>query len=88
MVSIGQTINVGASALAFAALEKSDTLNRFVNWISGGTVNRNTLAQGILHKAVELGTDFALQQKTLGERGATLLPLARGALLSTTIWRA
>jgi hypothetical protein len=87
MVSIGQAISVGASALAFAALEKSDTLNRFVNWISGGTVNRNTLAQGILHKAVELGTDFALQQKTLGERGATLLPLARGALIDNDMAR-
>jgi hypothetical protein len=87
MVSISQTIGLGASALAFSALEKSDTLNRFVNWISGGTVNRNTLAQGILHKAIELGTEFALQKKRWG----SVVPRCYrwpGVLSSTTIWSA
>ncbi|WP_186332344.1 hypothetical protein [Bordetella genomosp. 13] len=87
MATVGSIAGVAAKALAFAALEKSDTLNRFVGWISGGRVSRETLAQSILHKAVDLGTEYAVANKALGERSAVLLPRIRDAVIDNDMQR-
>lgn len=87
MVSVGQSLNIGARTLAFSALDKSDTLNRFVNWISGGKVNRESLAQSIWRQAVALTSDMLVASKTLGERSAKLVPLVREAVVDNDMSR-
>ena len=60
MISIGNALATGAKALAFAALNKFDTLNSIVNRLSGGKVNRDTLAQSVLRGACEGTPCFAV----------------------------
>ena len=87
MISIGNALATGAKALAFAALNKFDTLNSIVNRLSGGKVNRDTLAQSVLRGALHLGTEVAVASKPLGERSAVLIPLARDALIDNDLGR-
>ena len=85
MISSGQIIGVGALALAHTILDKSDILNKVTDWITGGQVNRVTLAETIVQRAVALGSDYAIDTKMLGERSATLVPLARGVLVQNDV---
>lgn len=74
----------GLRALAFAALNGSDRLNSVVNWITGGSVNRDTLAQRVLRDAMHIGLDTTLSWTRLAERSATILPLASKILFDNT----
>lgn len=87
MVSVGNAASTGFKALAFAALNKFDTLNSIVNALSAGKVNRDTLAQSVLRGALQLGTEVAVANKTLGERSAQLVPLARDAVIDNDLGR-
>lgn len=79
--SIGSYIATGLKTLAFSALEKSDTLNSIANRLSGGKVNRDTLAQSVLRDAIQIGFDYASTNKSLGERHSRLLPAIRQAAI-------
>jgi hypothetical protein len=85
--SIGSYIATGLKTLAFSALEKSDTLNSIANRLSGGKVNRDTLAQSVLRDAIQIGFDYASTNKSLGERHSRLLPAIRQAASTTTMSR-
>ncbi|MET1116480.1 MAG: hypothetical protein ABWY08_16225 [Comamonas sp.] len=74
----------GLRALAFAALNRSDTLNSAVNWITGGSVNRDTLAQRVLRDVMPMGLGMTLSWTRLAERSATILPLASKILFDNT----
>lgn len=78
-MQIGQMARMastGVTALAFKALNSSDTLNSLVNRMTGGSINRDTLAQKVLRDAVGLGLEYAADKKLLGDRSASLAPLA------------
>lgn len=75
-MQIGSTLGTGVKALAFAALNRFDTLNALVNRMTGGSINRDTLAQKVLRDAVHMGLEMQFAQRGLGERSATLVPLA------------
>ncbi|MGB7482602.1 MAG: hypothetical protein WA909_02920 [Castellaniella sp.] len=79
--SIGSYLSTGLKALAFSALEKSDTLNSIANRLSGGKINRDTLAQSVLRDAIQIGFDYAASNKSLGERHSRLLPAIRQAAI-------
>jgi hypothetical protein len=85
--NVGAGLGLGAQTLAFAALNKSDNLNRFVGWISGGSINRDKLAERILHKALDLGVSMAVGAKALGERSAVLIPAMRDAAIANDMAR-
>ncbi len=78
---IGSYVATGLKALAFSALEKFDTLNSIANRLSGGKLNRDTLAQSVLRDAVRIGFDYAASNKSLGERHSRLLPAIRQAAI-------
>lgn len=85
MVSITQAAGTLAKSVAFSALNKFDTLNSFVNRVTSGRVNRDSLATSIFHKAIALGTDYVQENPTaLGSyrNKAELVPLARQALIN------
>ncbi len=75
-MQIGSTLGTGVKALAFAALNRFDTLNSLVNRMTGGGINRDTLAQKVLRDAVHMGLEMQFAKRGLGERSATLVPLA------------
>lgn len=75
-MQIGSTLGTGVRALAFAALNRFDTLNSLVNRMTGGSINRDTLAQKMLREAVHMGLEMQFARRGLGERSATLVPLA------------
>jgi hypothetical protein len=75
-MQIGSMIGTGVKALAFAALNRIDTLNSLVNRMTGGGINRDTLALKVLRDAVHMGLEMQLAKHGLGERSATLAPLA------------
>lgn len=75
-MQIGSMIGTGVKALAFAALNRFDTLNSLVNRMTGGSINRDTLAQKVLRDAVHMGLESQFAKRGLGERSATLVPLA------------
>ncbi|WP_368640408.1 hypothetical protein ABRZ04_04065 [Castellaniella ginsengisoli] len=79
--SIGSYLSTGLKTLAFSALEKSDTLNSIANRLSGGKINRDTLAQSVLRDAIQIGFDYAASNKSLGERHSRLLPAIRQAAI-------
>lgn len=81
MISNSQALSTARLAFTFSVLDKSEALNRFVNWTTRGVVNRHTLADRLLHRAVELGAQYAVENKMLGERSAVLVPLVRGAVV-------
>ena len=85
--NVGAGLSLGVQTLASAALNKSDNLNTFVNWISGGSVNRDKLAERILHKALDLGVDIGVAGKALGERSAVLIPAMRDAAIANDMGR-
>jgi hypothetical protein len=87
MSNVGAGLGLGVQTLAFAALNKSDNLNRFVGWISGGSINRDKLAERILHKALDLGVSMAVDAKALGERSAVLIPAMRDAAIANDMGR-
>lgn len=75
-MQIGSMLGTGSKALAFAALNRFDTLNSLVNRMTGGSINRDTLAQKVLRDAVHMGLEMQFAKHGLGERSATLVPLA------------
>lgn len=83
-MQIGSLVGTAVSALAFKALNSSDTLNSLANRITGGSINRDTLAQKVLRDTVGLGLAYATDTKLLGDRSATLLPLASKILFDNT----
>jgi hypothetical protein len=85
--TVGAGISLGFQALVSAALNKSDNLNSFVNWISGGSVNRDKLAERILHKVVDLGVAVGISGKAMGERSAELIPMVRDAAIANDMGR-
>lgn len=80
-LSVGTMVGLGVSTLAANILNKSDKLNSFVNWISGAKINRDTLSQRVWHAAVDLLQDKFTDDKLLGERSSTLMPLATTVLI-------
>jgi hypothetical protein len=85
--NVGAGVSLGFQALASAALNKSDNLNRFFNWVSGGSINRDKLAERILHKALDLGVSVGVSHKALGERSAVLIPAMRDAAIANDMGR-
>lgn len=85
--NVGAGLSLGVQTLASAALNKSDNLNRFVNWVSGGSVNRTKLAENILHKVLDLGVSIGVSTKALGERSAVLIPAMRDAAIANDMGR-
>lgn len=86
-MQIGQMaslVSTGAKALAFKALNSSDTLNSLVNRMTGGSINRDTLAQKVLRDAVGLGLEYATANKQLGDRSASLVPLVGKIIFDNT----
>ncbi|QKV51436.1 hypothetical protein [Comamonas antarctica] len=75
-MQIGSMLGTGVKALAFAALNRFDTLNSLVNRMTGGSINRDTLAQKVLRDAVHMGLEMQFAKLGMGERSATLVPLA------------
>lgn len=80
----GNLTGTGFKALAFTALDRSDTLNWVVNKISGGSINRDTLAKTVLRDAMRLSLGMTLSMTRLGDRSATILPLASRILFDNT----
>ncbi|MCY0388964.1 hypothetical protein OVY01_17455 [Robbsia sp. Bb-Pol-6] len=80
-LSFSATIGLVADTFAINILNKSDSLNRFVSWITHARVNRETLAQRVWHSAIGLLQDSQIVSKSLGARGATLAPLLTTALI-------
>ena len=58
-ISIHQSLSLAASAAAFSVLDYSDRLNDLTSRITGGRINRNTLAEGVLQQATNLALDIA-----------------------------
>src|SRR5699024_7662957 len=88
MASIGNVAGTAVRALAFSALDKFDTLNSVVNTITGGRVNRDSLAQSVYQNAIHMGADFMQQHVQTSEawkdhrHNADLVPHVRQALLN------
>lgn len=87
MVSVSGAVGTALKAVAFSALNKFDTLNAIVNKLSGGSVNRDTLAQSVLRGAINLGSQYAVEKKLLGERSAELVPALREIAVDNDIDR-
>jgi hypothetical protein len=88
MNSFKQVLNtaaVGAKLVAFMALDSSDKLNRFTNFITRGHVNRDCLAQSVVQFSVRAGIEYAIKEKLLGERSASLLPQAQAAFFNNEL---
>ncbi|MBF5006103.1 hypothetical protein [Diaphorobacter caeni] len=75
-----QTIGAGISAafksIALSALTKSDTLNSIANRLTGGSINRDTLATSALHAGMRAGTSAAVDAypEALGVQTKELKP--------------
>lgn len=67
-------IETGVKALAFAALNRFDTLNSLVNRMTGGSINRDTLAQKVMRDGIHMALQASLPL-SLQDRQATILPL-------------
>ena len=74
-----------AKLAAFVALESSEKLNKFTNFVTSGAVNRDTLAKGVLQFAVQAGVQFAVKDKLLGERSAELIPQIQKMLIDNNL---
>ncbi|QEI07038.1 hypothetical protein FXN63_15225 [Pigmentiphaga aceris] len=85
--TVGAGISIGLQTLAAAALNKFDTLNSIANFVSGGSINRDKLAERILHKVVDLGVAEGISAKALGERSAELIPMVRDAAIANDMGR-
>lgn len=53
-----RSTSMGVQSAAFYALDKSDILNNLTLRITGGSINRSTLAQSVIHHATELALEI------------------------------
>lgn len=53
-----RSTSMGVQSAAFYALDKSDVLNNLTSRITGGSINRYTLAQSVIHHATELALEI------------------------------
>ncbi len=67
-------IGTGVKALAFAALNRFDSLNSLVNRMTGGSINRDTLAQKVMRDGIHMALQASLPL-SLQDRQASILPL-------------
>ena len=80
-----RTTSEVAKLAAFVALDSSEKLNKFTNFVTSGAVNRDTLAKGVLQYAVQAGVQFAVKNKLLGERSAELVPQIKKMLVDNNL---
>lgn len=85
-VKIGDAVKLGLRTVAYKALDSSNKLNNLANRISGGSVNRDKLAQRIFTDAVALGTTYAASSGTidLGKRTADIVNKGGNLLFDNT----
>jgi|GEM_PF-2709303 len=84
-----QSLSLVSQTAAFGVLDYSDHLNDLTSRITGGRVNRNTLAESILNNATDLALNIAgknkhvnaLAEKHTGMNGETLMKRAGVILL-------
>ena len=82
-MSVGSILATGAKALVFSVLDASTALNSVANRVSGGSINRDTLAQSVLRSALTSGLDIAASKykDKLGDKAGQWLPLVRDLAL-------
>ncbi|MVW78562.1 hypothetical protein [Bordetella sp. 02P26C-1] len=83
-ISLTHSAALAVNAAAFAVLECSDLLNSLVSRITGGSINRNTLAENVLHRATQLGLEMSQHsaQAALGIDGEDFVLHANNVLFS------
>jgi len=69
---------------AYAILDKRDRLNKLASRISGGSVNKDTLAKSIVSDMITLGLGVVADNKMLGKRSAGIVDLGRSVLFDNT----
>ncbi|WP_213990236.1 hypothetical protein [Sodalis sp. dw_96] len=74
----------GMRIAAYAIIDKRNNLNRLVNRISGGSVNRDTLAKKIVSDMITLGQDVVVNSELLGKRSADIVNLSRSVTFDNT----
>ncbi|WP_347554915.1 hypothetical protein [Robbsia sp. KACC 23696] len=80
-ISVRAGVGLALDMLGASVLRESDNLNRFVDFVTGGQVNRNVLAERVWHTVGQMAREFAASPAFLSERHTTLAPLALTALL-------
>lgn len=88
--SITQSVAIAINTAAFVALDYSDSLNNLTSRITGGKVNRNTLAESSLHQAATLALATARDNKAVdryaqsftGMNGRDFIGHAKNIILS------
>lgn len=80
MLSV-KRIQLGCKTLSYAAVKNVPLLAPLVNRVTGGRVNKHSLAQDVWRAGIEVAKEYAIDAKVLGERSAKVVPLLLQALV-------
>lgn len=78
---IQQPLSVAVNTAAFAVLDYSDTLNNLASRITGGRIDRNTLAESVIHQASDLAFDIAREREDVNAYAQSIFGLDGSELI-------
>lgn len=72
MINIISAASLATKTIVYAALDKFDTLNNIANRVTGGRVNRDSMAKSIYKHALEFGVDTAISMASSSNEDSAL----------------